>query len=184
MRNKLVWALPIVIILGVGGYYAYIKFILPRQIASVILNDKAAPKLLPNRYEKQFVKSRERINSGADSLLRILHRKSISLNQLLKAIDEVDETEAYRFLEELNSTTIESSDQVFNIGKKYFKPDFDVEILRELFRKRVSVVQIKRAIALATKHRDEGDMSPEIFRSVIKQVLIEKEKKISKELNL
>lgn len=184
MRSKLIWVLPIVAILAVGGYFIYIRFILPQQIASAIINEKAAPKLLPNRYEKQFVKSRDRINSGADSVLRILHRKNISLQQLLKAIDEVDENDAYRFLDELSTTTIVSSDQVFSIGKKYFKPDFDVETLRELFRKRVSVSQIKRAIALAIKHRDEGDISPEIFRSVVKQVLIEKEKKISKELNL
>ncbi len=182
MRRKIIWFLAVVILVGVG-YFGYVRFVLPRYIARIIVNDELAPGFLPNRYGKIFVKSKKQINVGADSVLRIMHREKISLAQLLHAIDEVNEDEAYQFLDELNSTAITSSNQVFDIGKKYFKPDFDVELFREVFRKRFSVSQLKRGLLLANEHREEGDMSPEILRTIAKQILIEKERKIFEELS-
>ncbi len=180
--NKLGWILGIAAVVIGLGYFGYTKFFLPRYIASIIVYDKVTPNYLPTRYEKRFLKSRKQINLGADSVLHIIHSKHVSLEQLLKAIDEVEEEQAYNFLDELSSITIVSSNQVFDIGKKYFKPDFDVELFREVFERKASVSQIKRGVILANKHRDEGDMSPEMLRAVAKQILIEKEKKLTQEL--
>ncbi len=179
MKRKLGWFLVALFIIAGLGYLGYTKLLLPRYVAKIIMDEETTPKYLPNRYEKRLVKSRRRINSGVDSVLVIIHRKNISLDQLLKAIDEVKEEQAYSFLDELNSTTIVSSDQVFDIGKKHFKTDFDIELFRDVFQKKAQVQVIKRGLILANKQRENQDMSPETIRAVAKQILIEKEKKFT-----
>lgn len=176
MNRKLIWFLGILIVTIGLGYVAYRKILLPKYVARIILNDETS-KLLPKRYEKRIVKSRKRISSSIDSVLVISHRENISLEQLLKAIDEVKEEQVYGFMDELNTTKIVSSDQVFDICKKHFKPDFNVELFRSVFQEKAPVDLIKKGLAIANKHREDEDMSAEIVRSVAKQLLIEKEKK-------
>ncbi|MEO7990611.1 MAG: hypothetical protein ABI663_13780 [Chryseolinea sp.] len=176
MNKRLIWFLGIFIVTIGLAYVGYRKILLPYYVARIILNDETS-KLLPKRYEKRIVKSRKRISSSIDSVLVISYRENISLEQLLRAIDEVKEEQVYKFLDELNTTNITSSDQVFDIGKKHFKADFDVELFRAVFQDKAPVDLIKKGLALANKHREDDDLSPEIIRSVAKQLLIEKDKK-------
>jgi len=177
MKTRWIWIFGVLAIVIFGGYIGYKKIILPRYLAKLILDEKDAPSIIPNRYAKRLVKARKRINAGVDSTLVVIHRNNITMDQLLKAIDDVKDEDVYWCLDELNSIRITNSDQVFDIGKKYFKPDFDVELFRPDFRRYVTLPMIKKGLKYANKQRDDPEMDSETAKTIAKQILIEKEKK-------
>ncbi len=177
MKTKWIWIFGILAIVILVGYIGYKKIVLPRYLTNLILEEKDTPSIIPNRYAKRLVKARKRINASVDSALTVIHRNNITIDQLLKAIDDVEEKQVYACLDELNSISITNTDQVFDIGKKYFKTDFDIELFRPDFRQYVTLPMIKKGLKYANKQRADPEMDPETAKTIAKQILIEKEKK-------
>ena len=175
MMRKLIWLT--VFVVGASLVFIGIKrYVLPRYIATIIISDET-PQFLPKRLEKKLKTSRKQVNASVDTVLRVMHQKGVTLNQILKAIDDAEEDQVYAFLDELNAGPVLNNDQVFTMAKKYFKTEFDPEIFRPVFHQHVSVDMIKTGLAYANKQREDPEISPETARAILKQLLVEKEKK-------
>jgi len=176
MTKKTLIGLVVIALILSLSYVGYKKILLPNFVTKAILSE-TEPAFLPNPIKRRLARSKKKINARVDTLLVIMHNKNITLDQLLRSVDKVTEDQVYGFLDELNHTSIESSDQVFDIGKKHFTPEFDPELLRDVFRRKVTVDAVHKALHKANQQRRDPEIDPATAKAVVKQLLIEKEKK-------
>lgn len=168
----------LLLVLSLGGFVVY-KFYLPTIIAkTVVAND--LPAIVPSTIKTKIEKARKPINEGAGTVISTIHQSGVSIEQIIKAIDEAKEEQAYAMLDELNSTKITNVDQVFDMGKKYFPVEFDVEIFREAYRKKATLPLIEKAIRYANRYRDEKLMDAQTAKETAKRILKEKESEFNK----
>jgi hypothetical protein len=155
------------------------KFYLPSLVAKT-LSDDHLPGYIPNKLKTRIEKVKKPINETARDVIKTIHTSGISLDQILKAIDDAKEEQAYAMLDELNKTHVTNVDQVFDMGKKYFPVDFDVEVFRDFYHKKATVPLIEKGILYANKYRNEKLMDAETAKETIKQILIAKEDQFDK----
>lgn len=163
-----------------GGYYAYTVY-LPDVVAESIVSGEVSP-VVPDKYRHQLERAHKPVNRGADMLISTLYQASIPLEEILKAIDGISEREAYAMLDELNQTELQSQNQVFDLLKRRFPVDFDVEVLREPFRRQVSMATVRKGIASANQLRESQEVDFETARGVVKRILILKEQEFNQAL--
>jgi hypothetical protein len=181
--NKPLLVVGLLIALAISGYIGF-KYYMERMIANAIVSSNELPAYLPEKVKEKVMKVRVPVNQGADVIITTMHEsKKVTLDQILNAIDNVTEEQAYAMLESLNKTKVENTDQVFDLAKKQFPVDFDVEIFRKAYHQKVSMRLIKKAIVHGNRLKENQDMDFESARSIIKQILIQKEKEFNKVVN-
>ncbi|MFZ6011972.1 MAG: hypothetical protein ACOYXT_16640 [Bacteroidota bacterium] len=176
--KKLIWCIIFLGALAGGGYLWYQSY-LPQMVAEAIVSEQT-PAYLPEPVKIKIEKLRKPVNDGAESIIKKMHQSKITLDQVFKAIDNAPEEEAYNMLDELNATPITSPDQVFDMAKKRFPVDFDVEVFREPFREKVDLKLIKKSIRYANIYRENEKIDAATARSIVKKILLQKEKEFNK----
>ncbi len=167
------WILIAIILFILAGGIFY-KFFLTDFIANTLLND-SLPSYLPWHLKSKIEKVQKPVSESAFAVISVMHQSGITLDQILKAIDDAKEEQAYAMLDELNTTKITDVDQFFDIGKKYFPVDFDVEVFREVYREKTTMRLIKKAIRHANIYKKEERMDAETAKEIAKKILISKE---------
>jgi hypothetical protein len=81
---------------------------------------------------------------------------------------------------ELNKTKITSVDQPFDMAKRYFPVDFDVEVFRDAYRKKATIPLIEKAIMYANKYKNEKLMDAQTAKETAKKILRTKEAEFNK----
>jgi hypothetical protein len=142
--------------------------------------EEEVPAFIPSAVKQKIEKYKVPLNDAAGDVVSELHKSNVDLEQVLKAIDENSDKEFYAAIDELNSAELKNSDQAFDILKKHFKTDFDMELLRNAFTKNVDVKTIRKNLKQINEYRDQQLMDPEVAKEVIKKVLIEKEEEFKK----
>ena len=178
MRRFLIFSAAAVLTLITGAFIVY-KYFLPSIIAKTVVSEEL-PAFVPQHIKQKIQKVNKPLNEGAKSVISTIHHSGITIEQIIKAIDEAKEEQGYAMLEELNRTKITDVDQLFDMGKKYFPVDFDVEVFREEYRKRATLPLIEKAIAYANKYKDEKVMDAQTAKETAKKILLEKEKEFNK----
>jgi len=162
--------------------YAIYKQYAPAIIANELLKETEPP-FLPKKIREKIKEIKVQTNKLSTDVITDIHKSNITLDQILKAFDEVTEDEAHLLLDEINGLgQLNSPDQVFDLTKKRFPVDFDVEPLREPFRKKADVRLLKKALLKANQYRDNDLIDFESAKSVVRRILIEKEKEFYKHL--
>lgn len=168
-------------LIGLAGYIAY-EVYLPKMIAQSITSEPAP--FMPAEIQERIEKIRKPVNEGADVVVETVHKSGVTMAEILKAIDEAEEEQANAFLDELNRSKLESSNQVFNIAKKHFPVDFDVEIFRKPFNDKVSLATIRKGMRYANVYKDKDEFDAGTAKSVVKRVLLEKEEEFKRLTNV
>jgi hypothetical protein len=166
-----------IVLTGLAAYVVY-EVYLPQMIARSITDESTV--LMPDKVEEKIQKIKKPVNRGAEVVVETIYKSGISMDQIFKAIDETEEEQAFAFLAELNNTRIESSDQVFNIAKKHFPVEFNVEVFRKPFNERVNVATIKKGVKYANIYKDREEFDTNTAKSIMKRVLLEKEEEFRK----
>ena len=104
-----------------------------------------------------------------------MHKSGVTMDQILKAIDDAQEEQAFAFLDELNESQVDSSDQVFSLAKKHFPVDFNVEIFRKPFNENVSIAHIRKGIHYANIYKEKEEFDVSTAKSIVKRILLQKE---------
>lgn len=163
-------------LVSAGGYFLY------RTFAATIIADavvsESLPAYIPKRLQTRVESIRRPLNKGANAMLQKMHESRIPLDQVLQAIDDVSEEEAYAFLDDLNRAKPSDTDEVFDIAKKHFHTDFDPEVFREPFNRHFDIRQIRNGIAYANLNRRSNDVDITTAKAILKKVIIEKEKEV------
>lgn len=170
----------LILLVGAGSYLAYRKY-MPEVIAEAITSEHL-PTYLPERIQKKVKKIRTPINESANAVIVEMHKSKITLDQILEAINNVTEEDANALLDSLNTVQIQNPEQVFDMAKKQFPVNFDVEVFRKPYKDKVSMKLIKKGLAYANRYKRNEEMDFESARSIAKSILIQKEKEFLKSL--
>jgi hypothetical protein len=165
------------ILTSVAGYVAY-EVYLPQMIAESITSEPVA--FVPDNIQDRIQKIRRPVNDGAEVVVETVYKSGVTMDQILKAIDEANEEQAFAFLDELNSADLQNPDQVFNIAKKHFPVEFDVEIFREPFNKRVTIAAIRKGVRYANIYKDREEFDSGTAKSIVKRILLQKEEEFKR----
>jgi hypothetical protein len=176
MKKVIITTLSICASLALVAYVLY-YFYFPQIIANAIVTDEL-PGYIPRRILNHIDHYRIPINKGSEDLVREIHLAKIPMQKILSAIDATSEDEAYNLLDDLNATSVKNTDQVFDIIKKHFDTDFDVEVFRKPFTENVDMKMVRKGMKYANTNRKTKDVDVETARAIIKQVLINKEKEL------
>jgi hypothetical protein len=174
--RKIILALVILVILAVSSYLLY-RSLVPQIIARAVVSD-SLPDYIPKRLQMKVEEIRRPLNRGTDAMLRKMHASNISVDQVLKAVDDISEDEAYAFLDEVNATKPANTDELFSVAKKHFSTDFDLEIFREPFNQHFEMKQINNAINYANMNRKSNDVDIATAKAILKKIIVEKEKEV------
>lgn len=177
MKRFLLISALILLFLSIGGYYLY-RAVMPEIIAEAVVSD-SMPGYIPKRLQPRVEAIRKPINKGTQAMIETMHDSGISLGEVLKAVDNITENQAYAFLDEIDQNHPTSSDEVFDVAKKYFPTDFDAEVFREPFMKHFEMKQIRNAIAYANLNRKSNDVDLPTAKAILKKIIIEKEKEVT-----
>lgn len=169
------------LLVGLAAYVGY-KVYFPQIIAESLTNETLA--LVPDNIENRMQKIRKPVNEGAVVVVEAAHKSGVTMDQILKAIDETKEEQAYAFLDELNNSDIESPDQVFNMAKRHFPVDFNVEIFRKPFNDKVSIATIRKGVRYANMYKSKEEFDATTAKSVLKQILLQKEEEFRRMTNI
>jgi len=176
MKKIAIAILLMLIFLVAGGYFLY-RSLMPELIAEAVISE-SLPNYIPKRLRTRVEAIRKPLNKGTKAMLEKMHASEIPLEELLRAIDNINEEEAYAFLDDLNKARPENTDEVFDLAKKHFSTDFDPEIFREPFHKHVNIKQVNKAIDYANLNRRSNDVDISTAKAILKQIIIEKDKEL------
>lgn len=174
--KKIFSFIAIIAILAVGGYILY-RSLMPKIIAEAVVSE-SLPNYIPKRLKNKVEAIRTPINKGTEAMLQKMHASEIPLDNVLDAVDNITEEEAYSFLDEVNKKQPANPDQVFDLAKKHFSTDFDLEVFREPFNKHFEMSQINHAIAYANMNRKSNDVDIATAKAIFKKILVEKEREV------
>ena len=179
--KKIITALLILTVLGVSGYLVY-RSLVPQIIARAVVSD-SLPGYIPKRLQTKVEAIRTPLNEGTEAMLQKMHASEIPVDQVLEAVDDISEEEAYAFLDELNTTKPSNSNEVFDVAKKHFSTDFDLELFREPFNKHFDMDQINNAIAYANLNRKSNDVDIVTAKAILKKIIVQKEEDLLRKRN-
>lgn len=161
-------------LIAISGYFLY-RACLPGVMARAVVSESLQG-YLPAQLRKKVKTIHAPINKGAEALLKKMDESDISLDQVLAALDHTTEQDAYAFLDEVNKTKPRNTNEFFDIVKKHFQGDFDIEPFRAPFNQHFGMAQIRKAIALANANRREKKVDLPTARKIVKEILRQKEK--------
>jgi hypothetical protein len=174
MKKFLIWVIGLFVVFAAAGLIFY-KFYLPGLVADAITEDQT-PGYVPRFVEVRMKKYKAPLNKSAGDVIHEIHESNVTLEQVLQAIDRTEPEQVYAALNELSNSKPKTTDEVFDIARKYVNADFDVEILRKPFNENVNMSMVKRAMGYAEGYRNDDTIDPDMAKAVAKKLLIQKEK--------
>lgn len=179
--KKLRLYLAALVLVGSAGYLAY-RLYFPVMVAKSFASKTS--KLLPQDVQRRIEKVREPVNEGAAIIIAQIHQSDgVTMEDLLRAIDNATEEQAYALLDELNAMDIKSADSVFSVTKRHFPVDFNVEIFRKPFIEKASPALIRKCVKMANIYKRRGEIDAETAKSIAKRILLQKEEEFNKLLS-
>jgi len=161
------------------GAFVFYKVYLPALIADAVVKDEGSA-YLPKFVEVRIRKYKAPVNEAAGDVVEQIHQSDITMDQILKAIDDTDESQVDAAIAELSTREINSTNEVFDIAKKHFPVGFDVELLRKPFNENVDLDMVRAAVEKARQKKEDEMVDPEMAKAVLKQILIQKEEEYQK----
>lgn len=171
MRTPLITAVALAALLAGGSYAAY-RLYLPGAMADAFVSEP--PAYLPKAVVAQLEQIKVPVNKGADDLIKSLEKENVPVDRVLELIDRASEEDVDKFVEEIQVSRINTSNQLFDIFKKHFDANFDVETLREPFVKHIDVSSARRGAAYFIRNKRTHDIEFETAKDVFKQVIVKK----------
>jgi hypothetical protein len=173
MNKILLSVLFIACLLGLAGYSLY-RYYFAELMANAIVNETLPP-FAPKRTQNKIKEISVPLNNGTEAVLRRMHDSEISIDQVVKAIDNTTEEEAYDLLDDLNKAKPNNPNEVFDIAKRHLMVDFDIETFRKPFNDHVKMKDIRQAIQYANYNRKSKDIDFVTAKVIFKNIVIRKE---------
>ncbi len=183
MKKYTISAVIVFLVLASAAYYSY-RYVYPQMVAEAIVEKKYTG-FLPEKYQLKINMISDTANKKVSQIFEITEDKGISIDDLLNAIDEIEEEHVRNALAELYATDLQSVEAVFDIGVKHIKIEsFDPELLRGAFIEHVKMHHVKKGLKYIRRHDLENQISSKSARSIAKQVIIQKKEKIQNKADI
>ena len=169
-------------LLGMVAYAGY-RFYLPTMIATTLTSEQPS-RLIPAKMQEKVKKLRLKIIQEVEDLPVLLKETRLTVDDLQIMIDRANPDQFLRAIQEMKSTTLTSTDQIFDICMKHIKIDgYDLEVFRGPFVRSTSVGNISEAIGKIENNELITSMSIPVLKQTAKQILASSEKEIMDKIN-
>lgn len=173
-------------VLAISGVVFYYYF-LPGYAASIILREDI-PGYIPNQYSAKIEEIKKPVAMYSKDVFKIADSLDLSLEFILKVIDDTDSKEimdVYYLLEHKNIT---NSEEVYNtIVDNVTFTGFDPDHFKGAFIKFATPGRINRLLRYAEGHEFATSIGPDVSKKIAKQLAIkhyaEREKEIKSLIN-
>jgi hypothetical protein len=172
----------VIMLLGLAAYAGY-RFYLPSMIATALTSEQSS-RLIPAKMQEKVKKLRLKINQEVKDLPVLLKETRLTVDDLQIMIDRANPDQFLRAIQEMKSTTLTSTDQIFDICMKHIKiGGYDLEVFRGPFVRSTSVENIQEAIGKIEKNEFITSMSIPVLKQTVKQILASSEQEIMDQIN-
>ncbi|MBT8073764.1 MAG: hypothetical protein HKP21_08655 [Xanthomonadales bacterium] len=180
--KKLLKLLIFVVLLGVAAYAGY-RYFLPSMIASTLTSAEPS-RLVPEKMQQQVKELRAKIDREVKEVPALLKETRLGIDDLEIIIDRANPEQFFNAIAELKTTTLTSTDQIFDICMKHIRIDgYDLEVFRGPFVRNTSVKNIREAVAKVNRDDMLTQVSVPVLKETAKQVLASSREKILAEMN-
>jgi hypothetical protein len=168
--SKLLIFIVVVVVLGLVAYAGY-RYFLPSMIAKTLTSEEPSA-LVPEKMQQQVTELRAKIDREVEEVPALLKETRLGVDDLANIIDRIDPGQVFDAIDELKTTSLTSTDQVFDICMKHIKVDgYDLEVFRGPFVRNTSVGNIREAVAKVDRDDILTSMSVPVLKQTAKQVL-------------
>jgi hypothetical protein len=172
----------ILAVIGVIAYAGY-RYYLPSMIAETLMSDEPSS-LVPARMQEKVETVKLKINKEIKKLPAFMKENKMAYEDLQIMIDRADPAQFISAYQEIATTRITSTNQVFDIGMKHIRiSGYDLEIFRAAFVKNTSVGNIQKTIDKYEDNEFLTNMSFPVIKETAKKLLDSKKTEIQAELN-
>jgi hypothetical protein len=180
--KKLIKFVLILAVIGVIVYAGY-RYYLPSMIAETLMSDEPSS-LVPAGMQEKVETVKLKINKEIKKLPAFMKENKMAYEDLQIMIDRADPAQFISAYQEIATTRITSTNQVFDIGMKYIRiSGYDLEIFRAAFIKNTSVENIQKTIDKYEDNEFLTNMSFPVIKETAKKLLDSKKIEIQAELN-
>ncbi|MEQ1587499.1 MAG: hypothetical protein ABL895_16560 [Cyclobacteriaceae bacterium] len=172
-----------IVILGVGTGLLFYKVFIPSYVADVITRD-TLPSYIPEKYKNQVERIQKPLNKYSEEVFRITDSLDLSLELVLKIIDNVNPDDVLKVYSSLENKTVDNSEDVFQLIFENIEiREIDISLYKGIFLKYATPARINRAMRYAEKHELVVNLAPSTAKKIAKQMVIKhyNKEKISKE---
>lgn len=166
-----------IILLGVGAGLLY-KIYIPSFVADVITRD-TLPSYVPEKYKNQVEEIQKPLKKYSDEVFKITDSLDLSLELILKIIDNVNPDDVLEVYASLENKNIVNSEEVFNvISENIVIEEIDIRLYKDIFLKHATPSRINRTLRYAEKHELVVNLAPATAKKIAKQIVIKHYKKV------
>lgn len=146
LRKALISGAITLFILIAGGLLVQ-RFMLPRFIVNALEPETEPSVFIPDRVKPTLYKARKEMAEHIDYVPQMLDSVQMTVDDLVAMIDRMDNDHIANAIDELKETELTSQDQVFDIMVRNIPVEgHDLEIFRYVFKERISLNKVKRAL--------------------------------------
>ena len=174
MKKFLIWVLSIIII-GALLAYGFYRFYLPDVVVNAITSGDELPDYLPENIRNKIAPYKEAVNKSADQVIHELHEHDIPVTEFIEAINQVYPQHIQAAVDEAKTQNVRTTDEAFDIIKKHFPAEFDLEPLREPFNDNVNMKMINKALSGLNANKN-AEIDLDMTKEIATKVLTQKEK--------
>ncbi len=171
-KRTIVILIILLLLLTLGGYFIY-KAVVPSMIAKAVISG-SMPSYVPDKIQDKLEGIRDPLNKSLEALVRTMRDERIPLEEILKAVDAVDKKQLYAFVDEYNRVQPDTSDYIFDMGKRHFKPRFRAEVFRRPFNEYFPWEPFYEGVDYANENPEIRDLELKAAKEVVKEIIIQK----------
>lgn len=159
------------------------KVIIPSYIADLLTQEKA-PSYLPEKYKNQVERIHKPIRKYSNEIFNVTDSLQLSLNDLLKIIDDIDPDEVLKVYQLLENKEVKSSEEVFNLICEHITiQKIEIQTYKHIFLKHATTARINRILRYAEEHNLVTSIAPATAKKIARQLVIKHYQKQNEFLN-
>lgn len=178
MKKKLALLL-ILLLFGTIGYLSFTRYFIPKIVVSTLTKNDSTNFLLPKSIKVKINKAKKKVVPLADSLIYEAHRQGLNIDVILNEIDKLDEQQVYSFHDMLKARTVKNADELFDMAKSAFRPDFNVEPFRPIFKANFTFAKYNELLEKADKMRENPLYDFETSKIIARQLVLDREEQFN-----
>ena len=180
--NKFIIGGSCIFVVVIAMWLLYI-FYVPRMVARAIVKN-APPSYLPGAYKDQIKRLHTPVNLWGEKLIVEADSLGISLDDMLKAIDNVNTDEVIKVYDKIKDKKVTHSKKVFDLIRQDIAvEEIDLDLLEPAFLKHATPDRINRALSYIKQHQLIENIAPSTAKEVAKQLVREHYLKIDADVS-
>jgi hypothetical protein len=179
---KFIIILFVIIAIAAGGlWYGYYRMI-PEMVGKAIV-EESEPTGLPAPYKAKISRIRKPVNRATEKLIHQIDSLNIPFAAILRLIDETENSDVIKAIDDLKTENPTSPDAIFNIVKKNIPSrEFDLELFRKPFLKYATMERYRYGMQYIDRNEVIEQIDEMPYREIMKEVLLQKRAELDRKL--